>query len=233
MSSYMNPTASSVGDCLDRMEDGLSRLVSLSGDVGGFRDGIHLREQIQNHVQSLMNLSKQAKNDISQLRRDGDASVDSLQIRFEDLSARMKIELPKVVACLKQNAPAPGGDEFSRRQDDFINQPLLEQAQLDSESDQIEMMTQEVNAILSTMREINQIFQQAFEEIQKQRHLVHSIDAITTKAVDNMVKGNKELEKAQEHQKMSRKALCWIFIIIAMVIVGVVIFCAVYFTKKK
>ncbi|OHT02735.1 hypothetical protein TRFO_30043 [Tritrichomonas foetus] len=233
-------SAGHVRSNVQRMDEILNRLVTLSKDVGTFNDGIHLREQIQTNVQSLMNLSKQSRSDIQQLRQNEDPECDSLQILFENVSANMKRDLPAVISSLKSAAPAPadhGNSMFTsnsnRNNDNLINAPLLDQQMLDNETDQLDLMEHEVNSILSNMREIQQLFQSTLQEIQKQRHIVASIDQMTSNSVDHMQKGTKELDKATQHQKGSRKALCWILIIVLILVGGAAAFCGVYFTKKK
>ncbi|OHT11881.1 hypothetical protein TRFO_18451 [Tritrichomonas foetus] len=177
-----------------------------------------------------MDTSKNVKNDIQVLRNNDDPAIDSIQSSFDALSGKMREHLPKVINQLK--ASTPQGGEADRGRDVF-HQSLLDQQMVDADSDQLALLESEVNQILTTMKEVNALFEKTMQELQSQRHLIISVDKMTSKAAEDMSMGTLELEKAGDHQKKSRKCLCWIFLIILVIVVCVVIFVAVLLSKKK
>jgi methyl-accepting chemotaxis protein len=213
------PSLAEVSSNLEQISSLLNHVVNLSTKIGGFGDGPHLREQIQADVRQLTTLSQTVKNAMTELRQTGGPTFDSYQSRFEDLRARMQSELRPVIEKLRSSTTpsASGGGGGGS----VASEPLLSQQLVDSETDLIDVLEQQVNQILTTMREVNQLFTHVMTELQKQRHMITAIDAETTEAVSEMSTGNRELEKAGEHQKSSTKCICWIVIIVLLVVTAV------------
>ncbi|KAH0793486.1 syntaxin-12-like isoform X3 [Histomonas meleagridis] len=213
---------------IQTMQHQLDEICQNSLSIGDWSDTPELRESLQNDVKSLMELSQQVKSTIISLREKGDPEVDSYQQQFDQLRADMQDKLPGVLQALRRCYDSI----HPQQQQPVLNQPLLDQEQLDGETEYLEIMEQEVNQILSTMRDLQQIFQQTLEEIQKQRHLLVSVDSIVTSSKQNMQSGNVQLEEAHKHQKGSSRAMCIIIVIIVVIAIGVVVFCSLYFTRK-
>jgi hypothetical protein len=208
-----------VSSDIERMTGLMDHIMSLSKQIGGFNDGPQLREQIQVDVKNIMNASKVVKDSLSQLQ--GSPGTGECEARFEQLRARMQQDLPNVISKLRQNTEAPpssGGLQGSRAN---YTEPILDQMQLDGETEQLETLAQQVNQILRVMREVHEIFGQTLEELQKQRHLLGHIEGATSEAVSNMESGNEQLEQAHESQKKSTKCICAVAIIVVVVAVGV------------
>lgn len=206
-------------------------IIELSKQIGGFNAGPQLQDDIQSNVKSLLTLSQKVKNNITQLRESNAPDLDSVENAFNQLSRRIQSELPDVIKSLRNVSSGPGPS--SGGGGGGFNPTVLQQSLVDDQSDQLDMLEQEVQSILSTMREVNTLFHQTLEEIQKQRHMLVTIEASTEKAKDDMESGILHLDKAGENQKSSNRALCWILIILVVVVVGVVLFCILFFTRKK
>lgn len=217
---------------IKRMDNIITNLKTLSKDIGSFNDGVHLRDQIQNNVKELMDTCKDVKTNITILRNNNDPEIDSVENSFEQVSQTMKQELPQILNGLKQSSSSQAGQSDSRP--DVMNQSLLMDQQLvDQDSDQLILLENEVNQILSIMREVKALFDRTMQEIQSQRNMIIGIDRSTSKAAEDMTMGSLELEKAQNHQKSSRKCLCWILLIILVVVICVVVFVVVLVLKNK
>lgn len=217
---------------IKRMDSILSTIENLSKDIGTFNDGMSLREQIQSHVKELMDTSKNVKTNISIMRQNDDPEIDSVQKSFEEVSGKMRNQLPKVINGLK--ASTPSVQPARNNSQEIFNQPLLvDQSLVDADSDQLAILESEVNQILSTMKEVNALFEKTMQELQSQRHLIIGVDNMTSKAADDMSMGTLELEKAEVHQKGSRKCLCWILLMITVIVGCVVVFVVVLVMKKK
>lgn len=216
---------------IKRMESILATIENLSRDIGTFSDGMSLREQIQNNVKELMETSKSVKTNISIMRQNDDPEIDSVQKSFEEVSSKMKTQLPKIINGLKASTPSMQPPRNGSQ--DFTRPLMVDQSLIDSDSDQLAILESEVNTILSTMKEINALFEKTMQELQSQRNLIISVDNMTSKAADDMSMGTLELEKADVHQKKSRKCLCWIFLMIFVIAACVVVFVVVLVMKKK
>lgn len=222
--------SSKVKQDIKRMESILATIEDLSKDIGTFNDGMSLREQIQNNVKDLMDISKNVKTNISIMRQNDDPDIDSVQKSFEDVSGQMRAKLPKVINGLKASTPS---SQPPRGNQEIYNQPLIDQSLVDADSDQLAILESEVNQILSTMKEINALFEKTMQELQSQRNLLIGIDSVTQKAAEEVSMGTLELEKADVHQKKSRKCLCWILIMIIVIAGCIAVFVVVLVMKKK
>lgn len=221
--------ARNVRNGISDMRGMLTRVMDLSQSIGGFGDGPALRDQIQSTVRSLMDKSREVKGQIAQMRDSDDPEEGSVQAEFQELSQQMQQQLPGLIQRLKESSK--GSESNAPRE--VYNQPLLVDEQLlDSQSEELAYLEQAVQGILAQMREVNQLFTQTHEEIQRQRHMLNSIDTYTQNALSEMSTGNEQLSQAQKHQKGSTRCLCWIFIILGVVAGGIILFLIIYLGKK-
>jgi hypothetical protein len=218
VSHRMTAAVSQVTSDIERMASTFDHIASLSKDISGFRDGPHLREQLEVDVKSIMDLSHGIKRSLTQLRERDEPEADDAAQRFEALRGRVQSELPPVVTKLKSRSADTLLAETAAAD---YTEGLLRQTQLDG--DVIEILEQHVNQILLTMREVREIFGATLEELQKQKHLVTSIETITSDARDEMHKGNEILEEAQEQQKGGTKCLLWVVIVLVLVAAAVIL----------
>jgi hypothetical protein len=218
---FPDPSLAPIASGLERLTSLLTHIVTLSMKIGSFDDGPQLRENIQTDVRSILSSSQTVKSTLQDLKSRAVPGVDEYLAQFDSIRARMQRELPDVISKLRNTVSSPRSPWDAR--DDSMSQPLLDQAQLDAESGYMDVLEQNVNRIVNTMREVHQLFTDTLTEIQQQRHLVTGIETLTSKAVDDMNNGNKQLEQADEKQKSSTKCLCCIVTILSLVVVGVVL----------
>jgi hypothetical protein len=211
-------SSASVASDLDRMTSLLNHIMSLSIKIGGFSDGPHLREEIQADIRTLTSLCQTTKTALIALKERGSPRVDDHLGRFNELRGRIQQDLPGVVQKLRGSSEQAQAKAAPTHDD-----ALLEQSLLDGETDVIDILEQQVNEILVTMREVNQLFGETLEQLQAQRHILTAIETHTTEAVSEMQRGNEELEQAKEKQKSSTKCICWILIILLLVVAAVVL----------
>ena len=204
---------------INEMAESLNHIRELSDQIGGFNDGPHLHEQIQNEVRSIMQASKKAKDSLLAIPT-GTPGLDASMSRFEQIRSRMQTEIPGVIGKLRQyqntpSQPAPVPN---------YTEPLLNQSELDDQSEELQALEAAAAQILSQMREVQQLFAQTLDEIQKQRHKLVSIETVTAKSAQDMASGNEQLDKAQQHMKGKTKCLIWIIVAVGVIIVGLVLF---------
>lgn len=214
-------SSASVASDLERMTSLLNHIMALSIKIGGFSDGPHLREEIQADIRNLTSLCQSTKTALSALKDAGSPSVDDHLARFNELRGRIQQDLPTVVQKLRGSSDlGPSGQAAASAGREA---PVLDQRLLDGETDLIDILEQQVNEILITMREVNQLFGETFEQLQAHRHILTAIETHTSEALSEMERGNETLEEAKEKQKASTKCLCWIFVILALVVAAVVL----------
>jgi hypothetical protein len=212
-------SSATVASDLERMTSLLNHIMALSIKAGGFSDGPHLREEIQADIRSLTSLCQSTRTALIALRESGSPSADTHLARFNELRDRIQQDLPGVVQKLRGSSEAASAGQAAAMRDE----PLLDQRLLDGETDLIDILEQQVNEILITMREVNQLFGETLEQLQAQRHILTAIETHTTEAASEMSRGNEALEEAKEKQKASTKCICWIVIILALVAAAVVL----------
>jgi hypothetical protein len=213
---------------IEQMTSLMTHIINLSKQIGGFNDGPQLREEIQSDVRTLTNTIRSTKDALTALKSQNAPGVDEHQARLDALRARMQAELPGVVNKLRQNTDTPSSQSPARA---AYTQPLMSQQLLDSETDQLELLEQQVNEILRVMREVNQLFTTTMEELQKQRHILATIEGATSDAVEKMETGNEELKQAHSSQKKSTKCICAIAVIVIVVAIGVALI--IFFSVRK
>ena len=217
---------SNLSSSLNEMKSKFNTICTKKRDIGTFQDGPVLRQEINQNVHELVDITNRVKKLIATLKENGE-NIDSYEHDFEELGKQMNDELPKIVQVLKQKEEASPQYGTSA-----IQQPLMAQEEVDGTTEQIENLEVQVREILSTMRQLNEIFTQTLEELQKQRNVILSIDNQVSNAHDNMATGNEKLQEASEHQKGSSKCLCWLAIIFAVICVGIGIFCWIFIPNK-
>ena len=194
--------------------------------IGTFSDGPHVRERINQDVRDIMKLSKSIKDSIATLQEQNESEASKYAAKFESLRMKMEPEINAVIQKLK-NAQQ---QDMQAGNDGSVGAPLLSQSMIDDTSDQISILESEVASILKTMKEVKQLFDQAYEEINRQSHIIAHVDTLVEESHTNMVGGNAQLSTAKEHQKGQTKTLCWILLIVLVVIAAIVLI--VFLTKK-
>jgi predicted nucleic acid-binding Zn ribbon protein len=205
---------------LEKMASLLSHVVGLSKQLGTSSDGPNLRDQIQYDVKGLSTSSQNVKRSLTQLKDENESGVDPLLERFEALRTQMQQELPPIVDKLRNSRP---GASIRTASVDTYTDPLLAQRELDGDTDVIDTLENQVHGILSSMRQVSQLFGQTLQEIKRQRRLLVAIEGETAHAVEDMSAGTEEVRIAHERQQRSTKCICWIILIVALVVVAVVL----------
>ena len=222
------PSLTAVSNALSQMRTKLDELIKNGKDIGSYKDGPLLRNSIQNDAKSLAEISKKVKDDIFKLKQSGLPQVDQYENQFISLKEEMQKHLPPIVeklrSALNEDTPSP--------QEDSLHSPLVDQQQIDSESEQIDVLEGQVRDILQTMREVHQIFTQTLEELNKQRNIILSIESNTEEAKKEMKNGNFELEKAKEHQKGSTGCLCWLLLFFIIIVGGIALYIWIEHSNK-
>jgi hypothetical protein len=204
------------------MEKGLAQVLTLSSKIGSSEDRQELREELQNEVRCIQQASNSAKIAYTRLG-EGEldpAEKDRLSEWFTTLREKMQQQLPSVIEVLKNvtleiSLESPGHFSYT--------EPLLNQEELDQDRETLEALDFEITDILANMKQLNQLFQSTLEEIQRQRNLVTAVDEHVAQALDDMFDGNEQLDKAQRYHKRGNRCLCWVFLIVAVVVVCLVL----------
>lgn len=106
----------------------------------------------------------------------------------------------------------------------------LNQSLIDNDTQQIEILGNAANEIVDEMRNLNEMQHLLNDKIQEQHEVVINVDDRIEEGNEEMVKGNENLNTAQEHQKSSTKCLIWI--LVAVIIIIAVILLIIFLPRK-
>jgi chromosome segregation ATPase len=220
-------SVSKIREDLGSLQSMFTEITTLSSRIGTSADTAALRSDLQGLVSRLSSLAQTTKGNIETLIRSENPDVGSLQQSFSEISAQMKERLPGVIQALR--GPTSSS---SSRSSDIPRQQLMDQQLLDRQSEDLDVLEQQVQEILRTMREVNALFTQTLQKIQEQRHLLVGMDQSTSESIASMTAGNESLEKAAGNQKRTTKCMCWIFLIVGVILGGIILFLVLYLGKK-
>ncbi|KAJ4458992.1 putative syntaxin 1A [Paratrimastix pyriformis] len=116
-------------------------------------------------------------------------------------------------------------EEEADRIAENLNPALADMSTLSSKDAILNHLQERHEAILaleSSIRELYEMFNEFAVLVNSQQELLDNVEASIESAHTNMVEGNKNLKQALVHQKKSRKCLCVIFIVLAVVAIVIV-----------
>jgi len=119
-------------------------------------------------------------------------------------------------------------EEESEQIAENLNPALADMSALSSKDAIINHLQQRHEDILrleNSIRELYEMFNEFAVLVNSQQELLDNVGLNIDSAKTNLVEGNKNLKKAVEHQKKSRKCMCCIFILLT--IVGAVVLVSV------
>jgi hypothetical protein len=204
------------------------RLQENSAKIGKHDDSPRLRDELQAEVRSLMELTQQTRSLLSAVSNREDPAFLSVQNRFNDVHTDMKQSLPRIVSALRDH-PVQTSHQ-PRFADGGYTTGLLDQQQLDAQSDELDFLEQSVNKILVTMRELNYLFTSTLTELQRQRSHLTEIDTFVADSRGSMETGLAQLSTAEERQKDGMSCTCKIFVLVFVIaaVIAAVILVTIY-----
>ena len=127
---------------------------------------------------------------------------------------------------IESNQQGPSNSQSN----DVLHQNLMTQE--DQEKQQLESLNNATGEILEDMKALNDTTIQLNEKIQESHEVLIKIDEKIEETHEEMIQGNKELVKAETHQKESGKCLIYVLLILLLIVILI----GVYFfiiNKKK
>ncbi|OHT07891.1 hypothetical protein TRFO_23761 [Tritrichomonas foetus] len=94
------------------------------------------------------------------------------------------------------------GNQYENRERNFGFHQEMER-EIYNQADELEYVGAQVEEIVRASREINEISNEVNKKLNEQRVKIVSINSMVESAVPDMVKGNEQLDKAEQHQKDS------------------------------
>jgi hypothetical protein len=221
----MSSTVGSVDSDLLQMHQIVSLIESRTHQIGTAADTPFFRDSIRSKIEVLNSLSRSLKSSLLILQDSHDQNVSTYERRFNALNSRMTTVLHRFVPQIhdQQSRPPVRYTEPSDL--------LLGRDSLNEETDRIDMLENEVRQVLTTMREVNQLFRSTMEEIRRQRNLLTKIDVQLEGGKEKMLDGAKESKVANEHMRKSSKCICnYCLVVVAIVaiVAGVIYFLCFY-----
>jgi hypothetical protein len=205
---------------ISQMAERLAAVHTGSLQIGKAGDGVKLRADLETEVRALMNLADQT-HAILNTHSDRDSPrFSAVQDRFNSLTSDLNRELPPVVSALRNH---PIHDLQAIGPGQYTSGAALDQRLLDEDTETLEVLEQEVNRIVVTMREINSLFNATFEELQRQRTLLTRIDTFVEFSRSDLADANSEMRLADQDQRKDSRCCCiWIIAGVIGVIVALV-----------
>ena len=127
-------------------------------------------------------------------------SPDNKKIEYSNLFQRAHSEYSRFKQEHNEEIELYINEQNSQREK-VHQQLLVEQSMEAQEAENLEYLANEAQNIARQMKELQEISQKVYSELQSQRPTIVSIDTMISKSVTNMEKGNDQLEKAEKNQK--------------------------------
>ncbi|KAK8896761.1 hypothetical protein M9Y10_014678 [Tritrichomonas musculus] len=127
-------------------------------------------------------------------------SPDNKKIEYSNLFQRAHSEYSRFKQEHNEEIELYINEQNSQREK-VHQQLLVEQSMEAQEAENLEYLANEAQSIARQMKELQEISQKVYSELQSQRPTIVSIDTMISKSVTNMEKGNNQLEKAEKNQK--------------------------------
>ena len=229
----MSASAYGISRDLNLLRSKLSETHSIAQDIGTIKDGALLRSTIQTTIKEISTLSTSIKSQLTILNQNSHDQAQEYELQFNEIQQEMQTQLPLIISKLKENTN--GSNQMNSFSSEIAENiiPLIDQEQVDGETEQIDILEEQVNTILTTMREVNDIFSSTLEKLQEQRNMILSIDNAVSDANDNASKAVDQLNKAEKHQKFSRKCLCWLLLVFLVIAAGIGVFVWLYLSRNS
>lgn len=127
-------------------------------------------------------------------------SPDNKKIEYSNLFQRAHSEYSRFRQEHNEEIELYINEQNSQREK-VHQQLLVEQSMEEQEAENLEYLANEAQSIARQMKELQEISQKVYSELQSQRPTIVSIDTMISKSVTNMEKGNDQLEKAEKNKK--------------------------------
>jgi t-SNARE complex subunit (syntaxin) len=98
---------------------------------------------------------------------------------------------------------------------------LLDQGILDDDTNEIDLLGQQVAGALRTMQNVSELYAQTCRGIREQQAVLRQIDTCTSEAMDDIRRPREDFERARRPQRMSPKYIWGVALIALLVAVGI------------
>ena len=168
------------------------------------------------------------KNQILPLLNNCDPKIHEKYIQNSEKYEQMRPDLEKQIEQLNAIDEQQLEEQRQRsiQQENVKHGNQLNQNLLDDESYRIQYINEQSKEINNQVQNLSEITNVVKDHIDAQHNIVVRVDKTVEEAHKEMVAGNEELEKAQKHQKASRK---WMLIILGVIIAIVAILAFIIF----
>ena len=202
-----------------------SRLIE--GDFGQDewnKEGMKIEKNIRAFKKGL----KELKSNLSTARDNGSANEDTID-KIESELEKIKDNIEPMVQTMEEkinefDKPDIEMNAQEQNNDDEEEQGQKQEIVLDlmNNKEMLKQRREELQEVHKTAALIKETTDQMVNQLNEQGEMIDNIEAHVVKAEDNVDKGAKEIDKANEYSKGNTKRLCCIVAIIVIAI-GVVV----------
>ncbi|KAJ3093515.1 hypothetical protein HK100_006567, partial [Physocladia obscura] len=166
-------------------------------------------------------------------------AADAFEAALKSFKARQRVRLERELRIARPNA---SNQDILRALDDAdanAANPFAQQMLVSSRTDQSRRALQQVQDrnqdllnIERSMQELLDLFQEMQDLISMQQDLINNVESNVENTVEYLESGSKELTKAIQYKKSSRKKQIWIvaIVIVVLIIAGIAVYIERVFT---
>ena len=134
----------------------------------------------------------------------GQCTNQTLKKNYEEVNGKYQGKKTNILQLIKkfESEEKKAKEAESKAQGEAANgEAMLDQQQIDQETEDLRYADQQVGEIVEDMKVLNELTKKVDNQVTKDHEVLIKIDNTVDDAKVEMVEGNKDLEKAEEHQK--------------------------------
>lgn len=134
----------------------------------------------------------------------GQCTNQTLKKNYEEVNGKYQGKKTNILQLIKkfESEEKTAKEAESKAQGEAANgEAMLDQQQIDQETEDLRYADQQVGEIVEDMKVLNELTKKVDNQVTKDHEVLIKIDNTVDDAKVEMVEGNKDLEKAEEHQK--------------------------------
>lgn len=141
---------------------------------------------------------------VAKIQRDiGQCTNQSLKRSYEEVNGKYQSRKANILQLIKkfESEERAARESESKATAGAGGDALYDQQQIDAETEELNFIEAQTGEIVEDMKVLNELTHQVDDQVTKDHEVLIKIDSKIEDAKVEMQEGNKDLEKAEEHQK--------------------------------